>query len=67
MNVEQCNMRAAQCAANAAESPTEALRLEFLKLAGQWRAMAVRQIFLGHVGEFGAALNVLKALPKLPF
>ncbi len=49
MTSEDCYRRASQCAENAAVSPTEAVALEFLKLAAQWRAMAVRRIFLGLV------------------
>ncbi|MEI9964835.1 MAG: hypothetical protein WDM92_09075 [Caulobacteraceae bacterium] len=29
----------------------ESVSLEFLRLAAQWRAMAVREIFLGHIAE----------------
>ena len=36
---------------------------EFLRLAGHWRAMAVRQIFLGHVDERVEALDRLPATP----
>jgi hypothetical protein len=51
MNAEQCHARAAECAANAALSSVESVSLEFLRLAAQWRAMAVRDIFLGFVQE----------------
>lgn len=47
MNAEDCNRRAAACAANAALASTEVVSLEFLRLAAHWRAMAVREIFLG--------------------
>ena len=49
MTAAECNRRASACAANAALANTEVLSLEFLKLAAQWRAMAVREIFLGVV------------------
>ena len=51
MNSSECNRRASECAANAAIATDEPVALEFLKLAAQWRAMAVRQIFLGHIGD----------------
>ncbi len=49
MNSAECNQRAAACAANAALATAEAVSQEFLRLAAQWRAMAVREIFLGHI------------------
>ncbi len=49
MTSEECNSRAVMCVANAALAPTEEGSTEFLKLAAQWRAMASRQIFLGHL------------------
>lgn len=51
MTADECNRRACECAANAAIAPIESVSLEFLRLAAQWRAMAVRQIFLGDVGK----------------
>jgi hypothetical protein len=51
MNASECNSRALECAANAAMAPGETLAREFLKLAAQWRAMAIRESYLGHVGE----------------
>jgi hypothetical protein len=51
MNSDQCHQRAAACAANAEMSRDGAVALEFLRLAGHWRAMAVRQIFLGHIDD----------------
>ena len=51
MNAQECNARASECAANAALATVESVALEFLKLAAQWRAMAVRDIFLGNLGE----------------
>ncbi len=47
MNAQQCHQHAADCAANAEMSRDGALALEFLTLAGHWRAMAVRQIYFG--------------------
>ena len=49
MTNEECRRRAVQCAANASVSPDTSLAQEFLTLAAHWRAMAVREIFLGHV------------------
>jgi len=51
MNASECNRRASKCAANAAVAPEESVALEFLNLAAQWRAMAVRESFLGQLGE----------------
>ncbi len=51
MTSEECHIRAAECAANAALSNVESVSLQFLKLAAQWRAMAERQIFLGHIED----------------
>jgi hypothetical protein len=48
MNAEECNERAFHCVANAAQARDETVSQEFLKLAAYWRAMAVRNIFLGH-------------------
>jgi hypothetical protein len=50
MNADECNSRACECAANAAISPLDSVALEYLKLAAQWRAMAVRENFLGQLG-----------------
>jgi hypothetical protein len=51
MNADDCNKRACRCAENAAISPLESVALEYLKLAAQWRAMAVRENFLGQLGS----------------
>jgi hypothetical protein len=51
MNAMECDLRAAECAAKAADAPIESVALEFLKLAAQWRAMAVRENFLGQLGD----------------
>ncbi len=61
MNAEECNARADECATNAAIAPSESIGLEFLKLAAQWRAMAVREIFLGHVENAGVQILGLAA------
>ena len=50
MTADECNRRATDCAATAAAAANESVSLEFLKLAAQWRAMAVRDIFLGTIG-----------------
>ncbi len=50
INARECNLRAAECAAKAASAPTESINLEFLNLAARWRAMAVRENFLGQLG-----------------
>jgi hypothetical protein len=47
MTSEECHERAKQCAANADVSVDRTVATEFLKMAAQWRAMAVRTIFLG--------------------
>lgn len=57
MTRDECNGRAAICAANAAQARSEPVALEFLRVAAQWRAMAARFIFLDQVGEVGH-LNV---------
>ena len=49
MNAKECNQRASDCVDNAAAAHDESISLEFLKIAALWRAMAVRDIFLGHV------------------
>jgi len=49
MNAEECNERAAICAENAAAASNDLVSREFLKTAAQWRAMAVREIFLEFV------------------
>jgi len=54
MNANQCQVRAAACAANALIAADQDVSLEFLKLAAQWRAMAVRTIVLGAGDELSA-------------
>ncbi len=51
MNAEECNERAEICGENAAAASDDMVSTEFLKMAAQWRAMAVREIFLGFVDE----------------
>lgn len=51
MNADECNRRACECAANAAIAPIESLALEFLRLAAQWRVMAVRENFVGELAK----------------
>jgi hypothetical protein len=56
MNAEECNRRASECAASAAISPLDSVALEYLKLAAQWRVMAVRENFLGQLSAAAAVL-----------
>jgi hypothetical protein len=63
MTAEECHERANQCAANAAVATSEPMAQEFLKLAAQWRAIAVRTIFVGSV-EATIEPSALRA-PKL--
>jgi hypothetical protein len=51
MNAEQCYKRASECAQNAALAGDADLAVEFLQLAAQWRAMAMRDVFLGRMDE----------------
>jgi len=54
MDVDQCHARAAECAANALAATDDAVSQEFLRLAAQWRALAVRTIVLASAGEADA-------------
>jgi len=63
MNSDECHQRAADCAANAELSPDGTIALEFLKLAGHWRAMAVRQTFLGRALDLAQPLDHLSSPP----
>ncbi|HZZ32228.1 MAG TPA: hypothetical protein VFE10_09570 [Phenylobacterium sp.] len=63
MTAEQCHERASQCAANAGLALSEPVALEFLRMAAQWRAMAVRTIFLGSV-EAGPEATVSGVSPS---
>ncbi len=65
MNSTECNRRASECAENAAVAVEELVSLEFLRLAAQWRSMAVRQIFLGFV-DVPAAPQILPKIVPLP-
>jgi hypothetical protein len=49
MTSEECHERASQCAANAGAAVDPAVAMEFLKMAAQWRTMAVRMIFMGSI------------------
>jgi hypothetical protein len=49
MTADECHKRANQCAAHASVATDEPMALEFLRLAAQWRAIALRTIFLGSV------------------
>jgi hypothetical protein len=65
MNSYECHQHAADCAANAGVSQDEAVALEFLQLAAHWRAMAVRQIFLGNVDIPVESLGLLPPAPAV--
>jgi hypothetical protein len=56
MNAAECNKRAAECDANAACSGSQIVSDEFLGLSAQWRALAVRELYLGLV-EASAAIS----------
>jgi hypothetical protein len=66
MDAAECNRKAAECAANAAIAPVESLSAEFLTLAAQWRAMAVREIFLGDLSAHAAPLAEIKDSSNKP-
>jgi hypothetical protein len=51
MTSEECHQRAADCAASAGMSRDLMVASEFMTLAAHWRAMAVRETFLGHVAD----------------
>ena len=51
MTPQECYERASKCAANAALATDQPVSQEFSNLADQWRAMAVRALFLGQIGE----------------
>jgi hypothetical protein len=40
--------------------------MEFLRLAAQWRAMAVKVIFLGRLDPPGPVLATIRSLPLPP-
>lgn len=65
MTADECQQRASDCAAKAALSVSEPVKLEFLKLAAQWRAMAVRVIYIGAIDEPAQVLGA-RAAPSLP-
>ena len=61
MSPDQCQERATACAANARIAVDELVSQEFLKLAAQWRAMAVRTIVLGGGKEAAAPTSGVAA------
>ena len=61
MNAEECNKRAAICSENAEAASDDLVSTEFHKTAAQWRAMAIREIFLGFVDD--PPPDTLKILP----
>ena len=64
MTADECEGRAQQCAANASRALTESVSLEFLQLAAQWRAIAVRQIFLGHLDDPAEPMKTASTLAE---
>lgn len=62
MDANECNQRASDCAANAAIASEESVAQEFLKLAAQWRAMAVRNIFIGRIDDNVAEPDISSVL-----
>jgi hypothetical protein len=56
MTAAECNRRAVACSSNAALSDDARVSLEFLGLSAQWRALAVREIYLGIV-DAGIAIS----------
>ena len=54
MNADRRQVHAAECAANAFMAVDEQVSGAFLTLAAQWRAMAVRTIYLGSADELSA-------------
>lgn len=46
MTADECHQRASRCAAQAELAVDDAVRLDFLRMAAQWRAIAVRTILL---------------------
>ena len=63
MTSDECHQRAAECAANADMARDGSVASEFMKLAAHWRAMAVREIFLGHVADPVEAVRSNAGLP----
>jgi len=62
MTADECQQRASACAANAELAVNESVAQEFMRMAAQWRAMAVRTIFLGAV-DAGLEVVVPEAAP----
>jgi hypothetical protein len=65
MTSQECHQRATDCAANAALSNDCQVASEFLLLAAHWRAMAVRDIFMGHVDDPAGAGPSIAQLPLI--
>jgi len=65
MNSQECNRRASECAANAELARVDWMATEFLKLAAQWRAMGLRESFLGQLGEHQVQPPELKVQPSI--
>ena len=63
MTSEECHQRAAACAASADMSRDRSLASEFMTLAAHWRAMAVRELFLGPVADPADALPPIAYFP----
>ena len=62
MTAEECNQRAAICAESASLAASEPVALEFMRLAAQWRAMAMRVIVLDHTVDPAPALDAVNFL-----
>ena len=60
---EECHQRAAECAASATMSQDASVASEFMILAAHWRAMAFREIFLGHVMDPTEAIPLNAHIP----
>lgn len=57
MTAAECNRRAVECSANAALSAEERVSFEFLGLSAQWKALAVREIYLGLIDVAGVTVR----------
>ena len=66
MTAEECHERASRCVSQAGLAVSEPVRLEFLKMAGQWRSIAVRSILISVDDSFGREPRALIALPIAP-
>ena len=61
MNANECNGRANQCADNAGLARAEWIALEFLTLAAQWRVLALRESFIGQIGDQAVRADALES------